>query len=89
MMGFAGLNPSYDNRSTHRGDRVRDCNRPPCHIGVQPLHHLAVEPDRAARGVLRLLAGAKLLEDILGLRGTTPIDPREAQIVVPALSRDP
>jgi amidase len=43
----------------------------------------------APRGEARLLAGAKLLEDILGLRGTTPIDPREAQIVVPALSRDP
>jgi len=28
------------------------------------------------RGEARLLAGAKLLEDILGLRGTTPIDPR-------------
>jgi amidase len=32
----------------------------------------------APRGEARLLAGAKLLEDILGLRGTTPIDPREA-----------
>jgi amidase len=28
-------------------------------------------------GEARLLAGAKVLEDILGLRGTTPIDPRE------------
>jgi len=28
------------------------------------------------RAESRLLAGAKLLEDILGLRGTTPIDPR-------------
>jgi amidase len=28
------------------------------------------------RGEARLLAGAKMLEDILGLRGTTPIDPR-------------
>jgi amidase len=28
------------------------------------------------RGEARLLAGARLLEDILGLRGTTPIDPR-------------
>jgi amidase len=28
------------------------------------------------RGEARLLAGAKALEDILGLRGTTPIDPR-------------
>jgi amidase len=33
----------------------------------------------APRGEARLLAGAKLLEDILGLRGTTPIDPRPAQ----------
>jgi amidase len=30
----------------------------------------------APRGEARLLAGARLLEDILGLRGTTPIDPR-------------
>jgi amidase len=28
------------------------------------------------RGEAQLLAGAKLLEDILGLRGSTPIDPR-------------
>jgi amidase len=31
------------------------------------------------RGDARLLAGAKVLEDILGLRGTTPIDPRAAK----------
>ncbi len=30
------------------------------------------------RGEPALLAGARLLEDILGLRGTTPIDPRRA-----------
>ncbi len=30
----------------------------------------------APRGEPQLLAGAKLLEDILGVRGTTPIDPR-------------
>jgi amidase len=30
----------------------------------------------APRGEARLLAGAKLLEDILGVRDTTPIDPR-------------
>jgi amidase len=30
------------------------------------------------RGEARLLAGARVLEDILGLRGTTPIDPRPA-----------
>jgi amidase len=28
------------------------------------------------RGEAQLLAGAKVLEDILGVRGTTPIDPR-------------
>jgi amidase len=28
------------------------------------------------RGEARLLAGARMLEDVLGLRGTTPIDPR-------------
>jgi amidase len=32
----------------------------------------------APRGEARLLAGARVLEDILGLRGTTPIDPRSA-----------
>jgi amidase len=32
----------------------------------------------APRGEAQLLAGAKVLEDILGLRGTTPIDPRAA-----------
>ena len=37
----------------HRRDRVRNRNGAPGHIGVQPLHHLAVERDRAARGVLR------------------------------------
>jgi amidase len=31
------------------------------------------------RGEARLLAGAKVLEDILGLRNTTPIDPRPAR----------
>jgi amidase len=31
------------------------------------------------RGDAQLLAGAKVLEDILGVRGTTPIDPREAK----------
>jgi amidase len=31
----------------------------------------------APRAEARLLAGARLLEDILGVRGTTPIDPRE------------
>jgi len=30
----------------------------------------------APRGEAQLLAGARLLEDILGVRGTTPIDPR-------------
>jgi amidase len=28
------------------------------------------------RGEAKLLAGAKVLEDILGLRSSTPIDPR-------------
>jgi len=31
------------------------------------------------RGEARLLAGARVLEDILGLRGTTPIDPQPAK----------
>ena len=31
------------------------------------------------RGEAQLLAGARVLEDILGLRGTTPIDPRPAR----------
>jgi amidase len=33
----------------------------------------------APRGEAQLLAGARLLEDILGVRGTTPIDPRGAK----------
>jgi amidase len=33
----------------------------------------------APRGEAQLLAGAKVLEDILGIRGTTPIDPRPAK----------
>jgi amidase len=28
------------------------------------------------RGEAQLLAGAKVLEDILGVRGSTPIDPK-------------
>jgi amidase len=32
-----------------------------------------------SRGEATLLAGARVLEDILGLRGTTPIDPRPAR----------
>jgi len=31
----------------------------------------------APRGEAQLLAGAKLLQDVLGLRGSTPIDPRK------------
>ncbi len=33
----------------------------------------------APRGEAQLLGGAKLLEDILGIRGTTPIDPKPAR----------
>ena len=33
----------------------------------------------APRGEAQLLAGAKVLEDMLGVRGTTPIDPRPAK----------
>src|SRR6202051_1089482 len=33
----------------------------------------------APRGEAQLLAGARVLEDILGIRGTTPIDPRPAR----------
>lgn len=40
----------------------------------------------APRGEARLVAGARVLEDILGLRGTTPIDPRPAKLLCP--SRD-
>ncbi|WP_291606153.1 amidase [Bradyrhizobium sp.] len=32
------------------------------------------------RGEAKLLAGARLLEDILGVRGTTPIDPRPPRV---------
>ncbi len=37
---------------------------------------VGVQVVAAPRAEARLLAGAKVLEDILGLRGTTPIDPR-------------
>jgi len=33
----------------------------------------------APRGEAQLLAGAKVLEDVLGVRGTTPIDPRPSK----------
>jgi amidase len=33
----------------------------------------------APRGKAQLLAGARVLEDILGVRDTTPIDPRSAR----------
>ena len=32
-----------------------------------------------SRGDAKLLAGAKMLEDMLGVRGTTPIDPKPAR----------
>ena len=32
----------------------------------------------ATRAEAQLLAGAKVIEDLLGLRGITPIDPRAA-----------
>ena len=32
------------------------------------------------RGEAQLLAGARVLEDILGLRGTTPIDPTAGEV---------
>src|SRR6476661_9752365 len=49
----------------HRRDRVRDCDGAPGHVGVQPLHHLAVELDRAARGVLRSI---ECRDDLAGMR---------------------
>src|SRR5438477_12058659 len=41
--------------SGHRRDRIRDRDGALGHVGMQALHHAAVELDRAARGVLRLL----------------------------------
>ena len=40
---------------------------------------VGVQMVAAPRGEAQLLAGAKVLEDILGVRGTTPIDPRAAK----------
>ncbi|MGB8603649.1 amidase [Bradyrhizobium sp.] len=40
---------------------------------------VGVQMVAAPRGEAQLLAGAKVLEDILGVRGTTPIDPRAAR----------
>jgi len=50
----------------------------PCGFTAQGLP-VGLQMVAAPRGEARLLAGAKLLEDILGLRGTTPIDPRPAR----------
>src|ERR1700681_275989 len=56
-----GKSPSTPNRR----DGVRDCNGALGHIGMQPLHHLAVELDRAARGVLGPL---ERRDDLAGVR---------------------
>src|SRR5260370_4427168 len=50
---------------SNRRNRVRDRDRAPGHVGVQPLHHLAVELNRAARGVLRPL---ECRDDLAGMR---------------------
>jgi amidase len=47
----------------------------PCGFTVSGLP-VGLQMVAAPRGEARLLAGARVLEDILGLRGTTPIDPR-------------
>ena len=55
----------------HRGDRIGNRDGALGHVGVQPLHHPAVELDRAARGVFRPLErGDDLarLGDFLGRR---------------------
>ena len=70
-------------RQLRRMARHRLCD----HAGVLPGAVAAVRLHRfglpvglqmvaAPRGEAQLLAGAKVLEDILGVRGTTPIDPR-------------
>src|SRR6476646_973617 len=58
-----GLTPGQ--LTPHRRDRVRDSDRAPGHVGVQPLHHLAVELDRTARGVLRSI---ECRDDLAGMR---------------------
>ena len=45
----------------HRRDRVGDRDGAPGHVGVQPLHHLTVERDRAARGVFRPFDNAAMI----------------------------
>ena len=55
----------------HRRDRIRNRNRALRHVGMQPLHHPAVELDRAARGVFRQLErrdDLSRLRDFLGRR---------------------
>ena len=55
----------------HRCDRVGNGNRALGHVGVQTLHHAAVELDRAARGVFGPLEGRDDLArfgDFLGRR---------------------
>ena len=48
-----------------RRDRIGDRDGAPGHVGVQPLHHLTVERNRATRGVLRPL---ERRDDLAGLR---------------------
>jgi amidase len=50
----------------------------PCGFTVSGLP-VGLQMVATPRGEAQLLAGAKVLEDILGLRGTTPIDPRSAR----------
>src|SRR5665647_3610627 len=61
---------AFSNRKTgslarHCRDRIGDCNRAPCHIGVQPLYHLPVERNRAARGIFGLI---ERRDDLAGMR---------------------
>ena len=48
----------------------------PCGFTVSGLP-VGLQMVAAPRAELQLLAGAKLLEDVLGLRGTTPVDPKQ------------
>ncbi len=57
--------PSCKTSVPHRSNRIRDRDRAAGHVGVQTFDHLAVEPDRAARGVFRLFEGG---DDLAGLR---------------------
>src|ERR1700683_2441264 len=69
--------------NSHPRYRLGDSDGTPGHLGMQPLHHLPVELDRAARGVFRPL---ECSDDPAGL-GDFLLRRREDDIAVLDLAR--